>query len=57
MPNKIRELFGFDFSELLEQLGEPKKVGTKRSKKTPVKRGTAKANTKGKGQKQIARKS
>ena len=39
---KIRELFGFDFSELLRDLGEAKKS---ESKKTPTKRRMAKKSS------------
>jgi hypothetical protein len=44
---KIRELFGFDFSELLNDLRQEKKRGRKSSpKKIPAKRGAAKARAK-----------
>ena len=47
LSGKIRELFGFDFSELLAELGEPKKTGSKsRKKRTPRKRTTVKGTTK-----------
>ena len=39
---KIRELFGFDFSELLQDMAKAKKGG---SKKTPTKRRTAKTSS------------
>jgi hypothetical protein len=47
LSEKIRELFGFDFSGLLAELGEPKKIGSKSLKKgTPRKRTTVKGATK-----------
>jgi hypothetical protein len=49
---KIKELFGFDFSELLRDMGRPK---TGRSRKTPVKRRAAKAGTKKSGRKRKSR--
>lgn len=48
LTGKIRELFGFDFEELLKDMGETKKSG---SKKTPVKRRSAQATSKKLGQK------
>lgn len=43
LSGKIRELFGIDFSGLLIELGEPKKIGAKsRTKKTPRKGRTTK---------------
>ena len=38
LSGKIRELFGFDFSELLAELSEPKKIGARSRKKRPRKR-------------------
>ena len=49
---KIRELFGFDFSELLEDMGKTKKSSRK---KTPIKRRAAKAVSKKLGQKKKPR--
>jgi hypothetical protein len=47
LSEKIRELFGFDFSGLLAELGQPKKTGSKSGKKrTPRKRTTVKSATK-----------
>ena len=47
LSEKIRELFGFDFSGLLAEMGEPKKIGPKsRKKSTPRKRSKGKAATK-----------
>ena len=47
LSEKIRELFGFDFSGSLAELGEPKKIGAKsRKKRTPRKRTTVKGATK-----------
>lgn len=58
LSGKIRELFGIDFSGLLIELGDPKKIGGKiRTKKTPRKRGTVKADTKKKRQPRTSRKS
>jgi hypothetical protein len=45
---KIRELFGFDFSEVLNEMGRGKKRG---SRKSPVKRSGAKAVSKKPSQK------
>jgi len=46
LSGKIRELFGFDFSGLLAELGEPNKIGAKsRKKRTPRKRATGKSAT------------
>jgi hypothetical protein len=57
LSEKIRELFGIDFSGLLIELGEPKKIGGKvRTKKTPRK-GTVRADTKKKAQQRTSRKS
>jgi hypothetical protein len=52
---KIRELFGFDFTELLAELGETKKGGGKRSNKPSRKRAPVKSAKK--GTKRTARKS
>lgn len=58
LSGKIHELFGFDFSGLLAELGEQKKIGAKgRKKKTPSKSRTTKVDTKKKGQKRTSRKS
>ena len=39
LNSKIKELFGFDFSELLKDVGGPKKrLGKKSPKRTPVKK-------------------
>jgi hypothetical protein len=50
---KIRELFGFDFSELLKDMGQSKKGSGNR--KTPAKRKAAKASSKKRAQKKSAR--
>lgn len=50
---KIRELFGFDFSELLNNMGQAKKGS--RSRKTPAKRKAAKASSKKRGRKKSPR--
>ena len=54
---KIKELFGFDFSYLLNEMGETKKSSSKKSvsRKTPVKRKAAKAVSKKSGQKKKRR--
>jgi hypothetical protein len=58
LSGKIRELFGIDFSGLLIELGEPKKIGARgRKKKTPSKSRTTKGDTKKKGQQRTSRKS
>jgi len=57
LSGKIRELFGFDFSGLLAELGDPKKIAAKsRRKKTPRKGRTVKGATEKKGQKRTSRK-
>lgn len=40
LSGKIRELFGFDFSGLLAELGEPTKIQGKGRKKTTSRKGT-----------------
>ena len=45
LNGKIKELFGFDFSELLKDMGRAKSSG----KKTPAKRRSAKAGSKRSG--------
>ena len=55
---KIRELFGIDFSAMLIEMGEPKKIGGKgRSKKTSRKGRAAKGDRKKSGAKRTSRKS
>jgi hypothetical protein len=44
LNTKIRELFGFDFSELLEEIGETKK--TTPAKRSPAKKSSAKRSAK-----------
>jgi hypothetical protein len=57
LSGKIRELFGFDFSGMLAELGEPKRVGGKSpGKKVPRKRRTGKVAAEKKGQKRTSRK-
>ena len=47
LSEKIRELFGFDFSGLLAELGEPKKIGSRSRKKgNPRNRTAVKSATK-----------
>lgn len=48
---KIKELFGFDFSELLKDMGQAKKG----SRKAPAKRKAAKASAKKSGRKKSSR--
>ena len=52
LNGKIKGLFGFDFAELLKDMGRTKKGG---NKKTPVKRRAAKAGAKKPGGKKKAR--
>jgi hypothetical protein len=52
LSGKIRELFGFDFSGLLAELGEPTKIQGKGRKKTTSRKGTTvKGDTRKKGPK------
>jgi hypothetical protein len=47
LSGKIRKLFGFDFSGLPAELGEPKRIRAKsRKKRTSRKRTTVEGNTK-----------
>ncbi len=58
LSGKIRELFGIDFSGLLIELGEPKKIGGKGGRKKPPRKGrTTKGDLKKKGAKRTSRKS
>jgi hypothetical protein len=43
---KIKELFGFDFSTLLQEMGQTKKTSRKLGKKTPTKRRATKKTAK-----------
>jgi hypothetical protein len=56
LSDKIRELFGFDFSGLLAELGGPKQIRRKsRKQKTPRKSPTVKGNQNQKSRKRHAR--
>lgn len=57
LSGKIRELFGFDFSGLLAELGEPKKIrGKSRKKQTRRKGPTVKGDSRTKVKKRTSRK-
>jgi hypothetical protein len=56
LSEKIRELFGIDFSGLLAELGEPKQISRKTLKqKTPHQRATVKGNKTQRGRKRPSR--